>query len=479
MNKFQLNEKQLIENFISKHYLPNIFNLNQKNKEWIYGDGIEFIIRPECNQKCKYCYITQYGDELYPKEKRVSKETLLYNLELFLNLLIENKIYVTRIELFAGDLFIDNFYFDIISIFEKCYSKVPKQERDNNFQKWGDIQIITPCNCYFFQFEDYQNRLKEITKKMSDNYHIVLGFSWSTDGLYSSNVREETVGNKKITQEYYDKIFAFNHSMKYGMHPMVSPEGIKDAINNFDWWVEMYKKYNITNIETGNVYPCMLEVRNSYWTDEDLKEFSKLIRHIWDYKLKLNGDSVKKLTKHLFIGDGQDGTLGKLPFYDICQLTPEGLTSRDDIGCSMAAVLRINLADLSLPICHRLTYPQFIGGQFQIEDNKIIGIIPKNVSGYLQIRTLSPRFFPKCHSCNYELVCMKGCLGAQYEYSGELFNPIPAVCKLEQVKTDTLLELYNSYGVLKEAIDNDYIEDKKFEQWLILQSKEKGLYNER
>lgn len=36
-------------------------------------ESIELIIRPECNQKCQYCYITNHGDELYPKEERLDK----------------------------------------------------------------------------------------------------------------------------------------------------------------------------------------------------------------------------------------------------------------------------------------------------------------------------------------------------------------------------------------------------------------------
>jgi hypothetical protein len=28
---------------------------------------LELIIRQDCNQKCDYCYITNYGKELYPE----------------------------------------------------------------------------------------------------------------------------------------------------------------------------------------------------------------------------------------------------------------------------------------------------------------------------------------------------------------------------------------------------------------------------
>lgn len=35
---------------------------------------IEIIVRPECNQQCQYCYITQHGKELYPLNERQDNE---------------------------------------------------------------------------------------------------------------------------------------------------------------------------------------------------------------------------------------------------------------------------------------------------------------------------------------------------------------------------------------------------------------------
>jgi sulfatase maturation enzyme AslB (radical SAM superfamily) len=56
-DRYYLDEKELFESLISKNYLPNIFG-KEKNTEWKLGEGIELIIRPQCNQKCKYCYLT-------------------------------------------------------------------------------------------------------------------------------------------------------------------------------------------------------------------------------------------------------------------------------------------------------------------------------------------------------------------------------------------------------------------------------------
>lgn len=79
----------------------------------------------------------------------------------------------------------------------------------------------------------------------------------------------------------------------------------------------------------------------------------------------------------------------------------------------MANRFYINISDLSLPICHRLTYPQFIAGYLVKNNNQIEDIIPNDtLSSYIQIKSLSPKFYPKCNECKYKSVCIKGCLGS-------------------------------------------------------------------
>jgi len=53
------------------------------------------------------------------------------------------------------------------------------------------------------------------------------------------------------------------------------------------------------------------------------------------------------------------------------------------MACSLQCNLVINLADLSFPACHRLTYSFFNGGHFKIENNKIIDLVAdEGVNGY-------------------------------------------------------------------------------------------------
>ena len=49
------------------------------------GASIEIIVRPDCNQKCKYCYLVQHGKESYPLHTRVDRETTLRNIKLFMD----------------------------------------------------------------------------------------------------------------------------------------------------------------------------------------------------------------------------------------------------------------------------------------------------------------------------------------------------------------------------------------------------------
>ena len=83
------------------------------------GAAVEFVIRPECNQKCEYCYLTQYGKESY--RIRATKEQILNNLKMVVDYFIEQDYKIKRLDLFAGDLFYDDLFFDMVPILEKYY----------------------------------------------------------------------------------------------------------------------------------------------------------------------------------------------------------------------------------------------------------------------------------------------------------------------------------------------------------------------
>ena len=477
MDKYYLDDKELFETWISKNYLPGVF-AKQKNETWQLGEGIELIVRPQCNQHCKYCYITRYGDKLYPLETRISNEEILHNIKIILEWTIENKIFIPRFELFAGDLFADKLYYKILDLFIEIYKTIQK-DHIRNIHRWQRPLILMPTNGYFFRFEEHRNLIREYTKTLN-RYGLELGISWSTDGLYAADSRENLSNNTSITQKDYDIIFPFIKEMHFGIHPMISSESIKNSIKNFDWWVEMYDKYHLDEASnSASKFPLGLEVRNSYWTDEDIHEFTKLIRHIWDVKMKFSQNSVEKMTYHLFVGDGKNDTLLRPEFYDFTILHKASIVEEDDLSCNMASLLRINLSDMSLPICHRVTYKEFTGGKFEIKNDKIIGLIPTDgLSGYMSLKLLSPKFYVQCCNCDYRDFCIKGCLGAQYEYSGEILQPIPTVCKLEQAKINTLIELYNTYGIIDEALKKNYI-SKDFAEVIIYLSKKLGVFNER
>ena len=98
--------------------LNNIINSLMHKKK--YGATVELIIRPECNQQCKYCYLKQYGHESYPI--RANKEQIINNVTSIMNYFIEQDYKIKRMDLFAGDMFYDNLFFDIIEPIKLYYT---------------------------------------------------------------------------------------------------------------------------------------------------------------------------------------------------------------------------------------------------------------------------------------------------------------------------------------------------------------------
>ena len=455
MNNFQQNENELLEVFLNhalfnekrNYTTPQCTNVTFGNPSFPEGLGVELIVRPECNQQCEYCYVYQHGHELYPMAERVDNATILKNLRAFLNYCFNTKkTLINRWELFAGDLFYDNLYFDILDVFYEIIKPIYLTYH-HLFTDNKGITILTPSNCSFIHDDSKLKKFEEYFAKMQ-SIGVRLVISYSTDGKYAVDSREKY----DVPDEFYDKAFAFLKKHNYGPHPMISAENIDNYIQNFDWWVEQVPKIN-----DDKSLPMFLEVRNNNWTPEKIDKYVDLLKHIYEYTKK-KYTTKEDLAAHLF---GKEHRTG----YDIIRLVPRtaGYQDTGRYSCSMQWLVSVTLNNLNIVPCHRTTYPQFRIGRFvQNENGDIVDIEGKNVYLGITIHGFKANALPKCANCDYAQGCLYGCLGSQFETSGELFAPIPCVCDLHKKKIQTLSKLYQDDGLLDIALEKQHIDKNTY-----------------
>jgi radical SAM protein with 4Fe4S-binding SPASM domain len=459
---FQQNENELLEVFLDSavfnqkrnYSLPNYRPPRDENAFPVLSEGlgIELIVRPECNQQCEYCYVYQHGKKLYPIEERVSNEIILKNLRAFLDYTFNTrKIFINRWELFAGDLFYDDLYYDILDVFYDIIKPL-YQIYHHLFANGRHIDILTPSNCSFIQSDEKLIRFEEYYEKMS-SIGVNLVISYSTDGKYATDSREKY----DVSDEFYDKAFAFLKKHHYGPHPMISAENIDNYIKNFDWWTEQIPKFS----EEGHP-PMFLEVRNNNWTTEKIDKYEELLHHIIKYEMEKFG-SKEAFAEHLFRRDAMTRT-----GYDIIRLLPRrDVEDSARYSCSMQWLLSVTLNNLNIVPCHRTTYSQFRIGRFvQDENGNITGVEGKNVGLGLTIHGFKANTLPRCAGCKYVKACSYGCLGSQFETSGELFAPIDCVCDLSKRKIRVLSTEYRDLGLLDIALEKNYIEQSTYDQYM-------------
>lgn len=453
-NTFKNNETECLELFLNQdifhiersfeHILMSPDMILDRNR-WS-RQGIELIIRPECNQKCEYCYIARYGKELYPMEQRLDKDQIVAKLDAFLDYVFNTRgIYMDHWELFAGDMFYDNLFFDILDVFYKHLSVLyPKYKPV--FENVPGV-IITPTNFSFIEDDEKANRVNEYIAKFAE-FNWDVGFSISTDGKYAIDTRE----NRPLDDAYFEKLFdwAMEHP-RNGFHPIVSVSNVDNAIKNYEWWKEMFARYYPKG-DTRGFLPYWLEARNDEWTDEAIYKFNELLMYMLNDRLKMCDNDVDHLAYHLFVGDGDHGTLVKGDMNDMLDIKiPDNRVQHENLSCSISALFIVNLSNLSMVPCHRLTYPQFKGGHFIYEDGKITGVEAFNFFGYINIITAPACDLPKCNDCMYHTICHHGCFGAQFEASGEVFLPAISVCQLMKKSRYCLLQAYRDMGILDSA----------------------------
>lgn len=433
MSSYQEENDRLLESILDRTYFAGW--ADPKNPKYMNFDSLELIMNYKCNLACKYCYVNRWGEELYPSELYADEEKLLSNLSMVLRWM-KRKGYEPRIEYFSGEALVQQVGLKGLEMLVK--EVVP-----------GTV-ILIPTNYTFMLNEKLTARVDKIIMDAKErDVHVSL--SASTDGKFCevnrpllSTVTDRREMHNRVWEweysgvpdprddAYYDKVFAFAAKWGFGFHPMVYSNNIDRWKDNFLWFQEMYKKYDIP---WSNLY--LLEVRNTEWSDQQIRDYAEFIKFLVRWTWDMTGQNVNSYINFVFKGKGFNILTGPLT------------TIGRGMGCSLQSAVYLRVGDLALVPCHRQSYKQFVIGWLRVEDGEIVGVKAHNTEILVAEMSCTFRNFPYCEACHIKHICSGGCLGSQFELTGDPFTPIPRVCKLMHNKVKAMIEVYRELGIYK------------------------------
>lgn len=410
--------------------------------------SIEFIISSNCDQKCEYCYLQKHKTEMNYHMAN-DKNTILNNLKLLLSYLDDNNFQYSTYDIFSGEFFALSYWEDIFNIFYEHQLNLNSPQR----------AMVIPSN-FSFIADDVKTKKIESWIEKFNQVNCALHLSCSIDG--PAAIENITRNNYTINKDeiFYDKLFTFLAKYHQTLHPMITKEFLKNYKENYDFLVDNIIKYNIKfNPHTFNS-PMLLEVRDAeQWDEESLKNYKDFLYYIAkkDLEVFFNNDIEQFALK--FFDDFSDGYIYLNKNIQRSQPYIIGYPSpNNNMPCSIQKNLAIRLGDLKVAPCHRTFYKEFEYGGFKVEDNKIVGTYGLNPLLAFKISTFnSTRSALKCSSCKYRTFCLKGCLGSQFETTKELFSPQEQVCKMFEIKYQTIQDIAEKYNLFSLILENPNI----------------------
>lgn len=428
MTEFQRENNEVLKYILEERFFSK-FTPDYLAQQSFNGLNIELFITPVCNQACEYCYLIRHSDGLYPKEIRDFK-LIKKNLKIFMEFLLERKYAIHDLDLFSGEIWgmkQGNEILDILLDYRKKGVDFKQIMIPSNFSFCTDEKIMKIIQNYIYAFREAGCELR---------------FSASLDGPILEQDTRSFVNKKNNNlrdDNFYQRAIDFCVKNKYGFHPMVSAYSIERWKDNYVWWMDVLKKYNLPE----ESYIMFLEVRNDDWTPEKIKSYLDFLNFAIDYSLekKFNGN-ISEFTKKLFDIDRRGG-VKNYNIYDLSEASRKA-------NCSIGRSLVVRLGDLAIVPCHRTSYEVFNYGKFVVEDNKIVDIEANNIQMANKVLLGSTKTTHKCDCCLYNQYCLRGCQGSQYEVTKDPFLPIESVCSLYISKINFLIHKFEKLGVFKE-----------------------------
>jgi len=430
MSGFQEENDTLLESILQRTFYAGW--KEPENPKYMNFNSLEIIMNYKCNLGCAYCYVNRWGEELYPSELYADEEKLLSNLQMILQWMKRNN-YRPEIEYFSGEALVQDVGLKGLEMIVDSVTE-------------GSL-ILVPTNYTFILSDVLTERVDRIVATAKAK-GVRVSLSASIDGKYCEVNRpfkgtitsqcedpkrrweyEYSGATDPRDDAYYEKVFAFAKKWSLGFHPMIYSNNIDKWKDNFLWFQEMYKKYDIP---WSNLY--LLEVRNAEWTDQQIRDYMEFIKFLVRWSLDMTG-SVEGYINFVFKNKGFNILTGPLT------------TIGRGMGCSLQSAVYLRLGDLALVPCHRQSYKQFVIGWLKTEAGEITGVKAHNTEIMVAELSCTFRNFPYCEACPIKHICSGGCLGSQFESTGDPFTPIPGVCKLMHNKIRALIEVYKELGI--------------------------------
>lgn len=430
---------QLLKCLLEKRFFEpwqENFNTNfQVDQASVATDAnLELYITSSCNQNCEYCYLVKHPG-LYPKEIQDHAQ-ILKNLNILFNWCIDNNYAINLIELFSGEIWHTSFGEEVLEVTLKAIARGFKVN-----------QIIIPSNCSFIKNPKSLEKIQGFINDFAD-VGTSLIFSVSVDGKIIDNYSRPFNDKSEKDDDFYEILFSFARYNHYLFHPMVSAYNVKDWVENFNWWVEMFEEFG----GDPEVDIMTLEVRDGDWNQEAIQYYKDFLDCLLNYRLKQVNNNIKEFTRSLFFLESYQKPQFSI-FSPKCNISYSPIyfsEAKSYSGCSINTHLTVRAGDLAICPCHRTSYDKYLYGKFVVENDKIVDIKANNIQMATQVILGNVKFNLGCPKCIFKDYCLKGCYGAQVEYYNDPFVPDPAICNFFKEKYTHLLKRYEELGVIDE-----------------------------